>query len=321
MALPRAAFLASLLALLLLLPQGFAAAPAGRPSLAVVRAPTYSPGDVWEYRNTLVGKDGNVTAEQNWTRRVEALEDFAGTPAYRLNDTLSVRSGPDPSDRLQVVTTDITNRTFWLAEQGLQTLHIDITSDRNTESPLFKQLARKHSNNTFHTPEDRYQFPLLGGGATGEGDAWVVETNVTMVTNSSFFTRIGNNATNVSFASENTTDITDRASAAWIRQDVLNTSAGQLDVVVFQVLSGNTTVYEFWAPMVGSFVRQEFLGPDGHLIQTIVLRSYSFQKPPDLGTATQGQGADLAPQLGVALLLVVGLIGLLAWRRRGRARP
>jgi hypothetical protein len=312
---------APLLLALLLAGPVLAQAPAEGPSHAVVPQPTYTVGDFWEYRVTLVADNGSIPQQQ--VIRVAALGTWEGVPAYRLFAE-SVQDIPGDAQTGSFHSTS--NKTTWMSRDGLRVLRIEEETNRTQSSPgLYTVLTTRHSVWTFHEPMDLYQFPIL------KDDQWVVRTNATVNTTSEVYTHVAGSERRgppmVPPQHQNATFV-DHSATQWVRQDSCGrhngcTTAGNFTGVVLISRSGNATIRDFWSPQVGNLVRREILNETGGLVETSMLQAYRLQSPPPVPAGpAQAFGAGWLPLAGAAVLgIVVALAGLALLPRLRKGPP
>ncbi|HEV8359951.1 MAG TPA: hypothetical protein VGR28_05770 [Candidatus Thermoplasmatota archaeon] len=318
--------LASLLMLLFLAPLALGQAPAGRPLLAAVQAPTWSAGDGWDYNDYRIQNTANCnqtdTQGAPLTVRVAALEDWNGTPSYRLEASgASTTVAPaTPDFPFPVTTVQSRNITTWHARSTLGIVHQFDVSDTNTigERNAFKQLQRRTTNVTFLEPMDRYQFPIVGAVGGAPGDVWFMVQNTSVVRNTTFVFERSGAAANTSYGREERGTSYAVSTLSWLRQDLLTVPAGTFDVIVLQESRGNFTTFEAWAPAAGNFVQQQILDERGCLVESLVLARYTYQAAP--ATARDALGGAAPVLAVVAIALVLGA-AVLVWRRRARQPP
>jgi hypothetical protein len=312
-----------LLALLLVAPALAQNAPV-RPNLDIVDDPTpsYSVGDYWVYNIQTLGNNNTFTM-QNQTLRVEALEDFEGTPAVRLFGQ-SVEDLGDPNSTAGAEHST-SNKTTWVTRNGQDILRIEEIDDRTQSTPAFWVWTRTSTNWTFHQPMDVYAFPIV------KDDAWVVLTNATLERNTTIHTHAVGNPEHEVRQPYQAANVTASSSTTWVRQDVCDqrcAPAGPFDVVVLASRSGNATVFDFWAPAAGNIVRREILNETGALAEVSALTAYKFANAPDLTPRTgplQAQSNNLL-LLGAAAAagILAALAALAVWTRakqRGAPPP
>lgn len=301
---------------LLLLAPALAAAQAA--SLDVVLAPRFTPGDRWSYRITYLGAN-NTTLSQNQTTTVLDLVTLDGVPAARTL-TLSVQDfdAPGAPPLGGTHNHDEQRKTIWL-DEAQRVLRIEDRSTQVQSNRAFTVITNTSLDWVMHQPMDAWAFPLL------RGDAWIVPTNATVFRNATYTTSAGNNTTVTSQPTQ-VQNVTQVGGAQWLRTDTCGranncTTAGTFGVVVVQRRDGNATLFDFYSPEVGNLVRREVYDERGRLVQTLYLTGYVYQQAPAPPPPAPPDARPLLVAASAGIGVLLGLAGVLAWRRRQRRAP